>query len=101
MFILEGNIQTDHLQNFLKKTNETHDTRNTPFDLSSLMMYGPTDYGIMDSNGGRRTTIKSVKPGVEIRYLRREKILLLAGVLKGRLTYPLWIRLSWGELTNQ
>ena len=66
VFILHGNIQPNALHNFRKVTNETHNTRKTPFDPSSLMMYGPNDFGIMDSNG-RRTTIKPVKPGVEIR----------------------------------
>ena len=66
VFILHGNIQPNALHNFRKVTNETHSTRNTPFDPSSLMMLGPNEFGIMDSNG-TRTTIKPVKPGVEIR----------------------------------
>ena len=66
VFILHSNIQPNAVHNFRKVTNETYSTRNTPFDPSSLMMYGPKDFGIMDSNG-RRTTIEAVKPGVEIR----------------------------------
>lgn len=61
VFILHGNIQPNTLHNFLKVTSETHSTMNTPFDASSLMMYGPNDFGIMDSSG-RRTTIKPVNP---------------------------------------
>ena len=66
VFILHGNIRTNALHNFHKVTHETHSTQNTPFDPSSLMMYGANDFRIMGSNG-RRTTIKQVKPGVEIR----------------------------------
>ena len=66
VFILHSNIQPNALHNFRKVTNEAHSTRNTPFDPSSLMMYGPKDFGKMDSNG-RRTTIEPVQPGVEIR----------------------------------
>ena len=66
LFIVYGNIQPNALHNFRKVTKETLSTRNTPFDPSSLMMLGPNEFGIMDSNG-RMTTIKPVEPGVEIR----------------------------------
>jgi hypothetical protein len=62
LFIVYGNIQPNALHNFRKVTKETHSTRNTPFDPSSLMMFGPNEFGIMDSNG-TRTTIKPVNKG--------------------------------------
>jgi len=65
--ILSENVQPDALRNFKKVTNQTHNDRNTPFDPLSIMMYGPTHFGIMDSAGMRKTTIKPLKAGVEIR----------------------------------
>jgi len=89
VFILHGNIQPNALHNFRKVTNETHNTRNTPFDPSSLMMYGPNDFGIMDSNG-RRTTIKPVKPGVEIRGAEEKMDLSLVDKIElGRAYQPI------------
>ena len=65
--ILFGNIQRGAEHNFGKVTNDTHITRNTPFDVASIMMYGARDFGTIDSTGQRMTTIQPLEPGVEIR----------------------------------
>lgn len=31
------------------------------------MMYGPTDFGVLDDFGNRQTTIEPLKPGVKLR----------------------------------
>ena len=65
--ILLQNIKDGSERNFLKKETDLYSTRDTPFDFDSIMIYGPTDYGILDRNGQRMTTIQPLKPGVEIR----------------------------------
>ena len=65
--ILLENVQPGAENNFQKVSNATHDARDTPFDLESVMFYGPTDFGVTDNTGKRKTTIKPLKPGVEIR----------------------------------
>ena len=65
--ILFENIQPGAENNFQKVSNGSHSARNTPFDLESIMLYGPTDFGIIDSTGKRKTTIKPFRPGHEIR----------------------------------
>ena len=65
--ILFGNIQRGAEHNFGKVTNDTHSTRNTPFDVASIMMYGARDFGTIDSTGQRMTTSQPLEPGVEIR----------------------------------
>ena len=66
--ILLQNIQDGSEKNFLKKETDLYSTRDTPFDFDSVMIYGPTDYGILDSQTGQRmTTIQPLIPGVEIR----------------------------------
>ena len=65
--ILLQNIKAGSEKNFLKKETDLYSTRDTPFDFDSIMIYGPTDYGILDRNGQRMTTIQPLKPGVEIR----------------------------------
>ena len=67
--ILLENVQEGSERNFLKKGTDLYSTRDTPFDYESIMVYGPTDYGILDSAGQRMTTIQPLMPGVEIRYL--------------------------------
>ena len=67
--ILLENIEDGSERNFLKKGTDLYNTRNTPFDFESIMIYGPTDYGRLDNAGQRRTTIQPLVPGVEIRQL--------------------------------
>ena len=67
--ILLENIEEGSERNFLKKGTDLYNTRNTPFDFESIMIYGPTDYGSLDNAGQRRTTIQPLVPGVEIRQL--------------------------------
>ena len=55
----------DH--NFRKTSETIYTTSNTPFDVESVMMYGPTYFGILDSRGERKTVIESRIPGTEIR----------------------------------
>ena len=66
--ILLENVQEGSERNFLKKGTDLYSTRDTPFDYDSIMIYGPTDYEILDSAGQRTTTIQPLMPGVEIRY---------------------------------
>ena len=61
------NIQPDAIENFDIRNDMFSAMAKTSFDASSIMMYGPTDYDILDSSGERRTTIQSKIPGVEIR----------------------------------
>ena len=65
--ILLENVQEGSERNFLKKGTDLYSTRDTPFDYDSIMIYGPNDYGIVDSAGQRMTTIQPLMPGVEIR----------------------------------
>ena len=66
--ILWENVQPGAEHNFQKVSNSTHNARDTPFDLESVMFYGPTDFGIIDDTTGKsKTTIKPLKPGDEIR----------------------------------
>ena len=66
--ILFENIKAGSEKNFLKKETDLYSTRDTPFDFDSVMIYGPADYGILDSQTGQRmTTIQPLIPGVEIR----------------------------------
>ena len=65
--ILLQNIKAGGEKNFLKKETDLYSTRDTPFDVDSIMIYGSTDYGILDSLGQRMTTIQPLMPGVEIR----------------------------------
>ena len=65
--ILYENVEEGSERNFLKKRTDLYSSRDTPFDYESIMIYGPTDYGILDSAGQRMTTIQPLMPGVEIR----------------------------------
>ena len=64
--ILFSNMEPGARQQFLRKSTDTHNSRRTPFDYKSLMIYGATDFGIQGSSG-RKTTIVPLEPGVEIR----------------------------------
>jgi len=65
--ILLENVQPGREANFRKKGNETFNSRNTPFDYQSIMLYPSDAFGREDGSGGRKTTIQSLEPGVEIR----------------------------------
>ena len=65
--ILLDNVQPGSEANFHKKGSETFNTRNTPFDYQSIMLYPSDAFGKEDGSGGRKTTIQPLKPGVEIR----------------------------------
>ena len=67
MSILFDNIESKSKGNFDKKESSRYNTRRTPFDISSIMMYGPDDFGIKDSQGRRKRTIQPLQPGIEIR----------------------------------
>ena len=70
--ILFDNIQPGLEGNFQLKAFDTYNSRRTPFDWRSIMMYGPTDAGKLDTTGKRKTTIRPLAAGVEIRYMRIE-----------------------------
>ena len=66
--ILFDNIIPGQEGNFRRKVSGTYSAHDTPFDWGSIMMYGPTDAGKMDSGTGvRKTTIRPKMAGVEIR----------------------------------
>ena len=68
MIILEENIQPGADSNFQKKNSTTYSTRGTPFDTNSVLMFGPQDFGLLDSSTGqRKATILPTKPGLEFR----------------------------------
>ena len=67
--ILLENLEPGNERSFLKKETDLYSTRETPFDFDSIMFYGPTDYGILDSAGQRMTTIQPLMAGVDIRYI--------------------------------
>ena len=64
---LELDVEPKSKANFRKVELSSHNSRNTPFDAASIMMYGPKDFGLMDSRGRRKTTIKPLQPGIELR----------------------------------
>ena len=65
--VLEENLQTGSEKNFQKKGTDLYNARDVAFDFDSVMMYGPTDFGILDIAGRRKTTIEPLVPGVKIR----------------------------------
>ena len=69
--VLLDNVQDWQKKNFEEKGLD-YSSRSTPFDFDSVMMYGPTDFGIKDSTGQTLTTIQPVMPGVEFRYYNKE-----------------------------
>ena len=66
--VIFRNIERGHEKNFDKKPKTTHGTRETPFDIQSVMMYESTAFGIVDKVTGKRMkTIQPLRAGVEIR----------------------------------
>ena len=66
--VLMENVESRAQQNFKKASIDTHSGRGTPFDYDSIMIYGPTDFGIEGGNGERKTTIQPLDPNVVIRW---------------------------------
>ena len=67
--VLEENLQPGSEKNFQKKGTDLYSARDIAFDFDSVMMYGPTDFGVLDSSTGKRkTTIQPLVPGVKIRF---------------------------------
>ena len=64
--VLLDNVEAGQKKNF-QETGLDFSSRGTPFDFDSIMLYGPTDFGIKDSAGRRMTTIQPVMAGLEIR----------------------------------
>ena len=60
------NVVDGQKKNFQEKGLD-YSSRSTPFDFDSIMMYGPTDFGIKDSRGRRMNTIQSHLREIEFR----------------------------------
>ena len=65
--ILKDNLQPGSAKNFDIKDRASYDTRNTPFDFQSVLMYGPTDFGLKIRRGRFKKTIEPLRPEDEIR----------------------------------
>ena len=65
--ILKANIQPGKEKQFKIKDRPSYATRNTPFDFESVLMYGPTDFGLKISGGRFKKTIEPLRPEDEIR----------------------------------
>ena len=65
--ILKANLQPGGEKQFKIKDRPSYDTRNTPFDFQSVLMYGPTDFGQKISGGRFKKTIEPLRPEDEIR----------------------------------
>ena len=65
--VMLENLEPGSEHNFLRKGTDLYGTKNTPFDYDSIMMYGPTDFGMLDSAGQRMTTILPHVSGANIR----------------------------------
>ena len=75
------NIQPGSEANFERVDISTHHTRNTPFDFESIMMYGPHDFGKIDSSGRARVTIQPKKGGVDMRQVWEDEYFIALGTL--------------------
>ena len=65
--ILKHNLQRGSEKQFKIKDRPSYDTRRTPFDFQSVLMYGPTDFGQKISQGKFKKTIEPLRPEDEIR----------------------------------
>ena len=59
----EENLQPGSEKNFQRKGTDLYSARDIAFDFDSVMMYGPTYFGILYSSGKRKTTIQPLVPG--------------------------------------
>ena len=91
--ILLENVQPGAEQNFEKLSNDTHNTRNTPFDYKSIMIYGPFDFGIESSSGERMRTIQPLEPGVDIGYQTYKHIILSSHIRLNKLICPINVKI--------
>ena len=66
--VITKNIEPGAAKAFEKMAESHFTTSNTSFDLSSIMMPGPTNYGITDVAGRRMATLKSLAPGVKLKW---------------------------------
>jgi len=90
--ILFDNIEPKSRRNFGKVESRMYNTRSTPFDISSIMMYGPEDFGVMDSQGRRKKTIQPLQPGIELRGAESKSGLSLVDKIElGRAYQPLTV----------
>ena len=64
---IDENAYPGATKNFELVSSSTHSVMNTPFDTSSIMMYGPHDFGKIDSSGRARVTIQPKRGGVDMR----------------------------------
>ena len=62
-------ITPNGTRNFQKTRSGTYSYRSTPFDPLSVMIYGLTDFGRDDGQGGRMVTIEPLEPGLVIRWV--------------------------------
>ena len=56
-----------HSERFSKTDEDSYTTSGTPFDVDSVMMFGPTEFGALDSRGARKTVLQSHQIIREIR----------------------------------
>ena len=64
----ENILPGEEEKNFALKPSSTYTTWNTPFDASSVMMYGPHDFAVNDTETGRpKISIQPLQGGVDIR----------------------------------
>ena len=63
--VIEENIRIGDRIQFSRKSEETHRTRGTPFDLGSVMMYPSNAFG-KKVDGSQMTTLQSLQGGVSI-----------------------------------
>ena len=73
------NIKPGSEANFERVDSSTHHTRNTPFDFESIMMYGPHDFGKIDSSGRARVTIQPKRGGVDMRQVWEDEYFIALG----------------------
>ena len=64
--VITENIETNREKEFTKKPRRTHGTRETPFDIESVMMYPSTAWGKIIGQK-RMKTIEPLTPGEMIR----------------------------------
>ena len=65
---IDENAYPGATKNFELVSSSTHSVMNTPFDTSSIMMYGPHDFAKNDTTGRPLITLQPKEAGVDIRY---------------------------------
>ena len=64
---IDENAYPGATKNFELVSSSTHSVMNTPFDTSSIMMYGPHDFAKNDTTGKPLITLQPKEAGVDIR----------------------------------